>query len=366
MAWMQNMYRKFEAMCLELDYILEQEGLEYVNQLQTTGANVKQFCSEIMREVLSKPAEDTMDGVASDSCQVKNTAVDRMSKEGIVQDHFDMEPCNLRQPLYSFSFEPIKVTKDDLSLEEMVAAEIHEKLMSSFKEIHSEEKQVQLEKLDTPEEKDLSISVFSSTSYDLLESNSLTEVIPIDKPSSKSVNLVYSNESKLLLHFSFPSIDICNGWPTNLCSPLTALVPEHSLHELSHTMIIPSQITLSALETADIVIKERSNYDKIYFSYLLTGQLDNSTEDAANLGLSCTVKLDGSCFVIDCNELSSVSSEAGQLWSSEERTANQVFNQEPARYRNLGPESSHRREGFASSVITTPDDSLSDSEWVIV
>ncbi|XP_073268568.1 uncharacterized protein [Populus alba] len=218
-----------------------------------------------MREVLSKPAEDTMDGVASDSCQVKNTAVDRMSKEGIVQDHFDMEPCNLRQPLYSFSFEPIKVTKDDLSLEEMVAAEIHEKLMSSFKEIHSEEKQVQLEKLDTPEEKDLSISVFSSTSYDLLER-----------------------------------------------------------------------------------------------------QLDNSTEDAANLGLSCTVKLDGSCFVIDCNELSSVSSEAGQLWSSEERTANQVFNQEPARYRNLGPESSHRREGFASSVITTPDDSLSDSEWVIV
>ncbi|XP_034918582.2 uncharacterized protein [Populus alba] len=197
MAWMQNMYRKFEAMCLELDYILEQEGLEYVNQLQTTGANVKQFCSEIMREVLSKPAEDTMDGVASDSCQVKNTAVDRMSKEGIVQDHFDMEPCNLRQPLYSFSFEPIKVTKDDLSLEEMVAAEIHEKLMSSFKEIHSEEKQVQLEKLDTPEEKDLSISVFSSTSYDLLESNSLTEVIPIDKPSSKSVNLVYSNESKV-------------------------------------------------------------------------------------------------------------------------------------------------------------------------
>lgn len=64
------------------------------------------------------------------------------------------------------------------------------------------------------------------------------------------------------------------------------------------------------------MIKERSNYDKIYFSYLLTGQLDNSTEDAANLGLSCTVKLDGSCFVIDCNELSSVSSEAGQLWSS--------------------------------------------------
>uniref|UniRef100_A0A6M2ETS9 Uncharacterized protein n=1 Tax=Populus davidiana TaxID=266767 RepID=A0A6M2ETS9_9ROSI len=307
MAWMQNMYRKFEAMCLELDYVLEQEGLEYVNQLQTTGANVKQFCSEIMREVLSKPAEDTMDDVASDSCQVKNTEVDKMSKEGIVQDHFDMEPCNLRQLLHSFSVEPIKDTKDDLSLEEMVVAEIHEKSVSSFKEIHSDEKQVQF-KLDNPEEKDLSISVFSSTSYDLLESNSLTEVIPIDKPSSKSVNLVYSNESK---------------------------VPE---------------LGFTSSETSAESIR----------------QLDNSTEDAANLGLSCTVKLDGSCFVIDCNELSSVSSEAGQLWSSKERTANQVFNQGPARRRNLGPESSNRREGFASSVITTPDDSLSDSEWVIV
>ncbi|XP_011045922.1 PREDICTED: uncharacterized protein LOC105140690 isoform X2 [Populus euphratica] len=263
-----------------------------------------------MREVLPKPAEDTVDGVASDSCQMKNTEVDKMSKEGIAQDHYDTEPCNLRQPLCSFSVEPIKATKDDLSLEEMVVAEIHEKLVSRFKEIHSEGKQVQPEKLDTPEEKDLSIAVLSSTSYDLLESNSLTEVIPIDKPSSKSVNLVYSNESK---------------------------VPE---------------LGFTSSETSAESIR----------------QLDNSTEDAAKLGLSCscTVKLDGSCFIIYCNELSSVSFEAGQLWSSKERTANQVFNQGPAQYRNLGPESSHRREGFASSFITTPDDSFPDSEWVIV
>jgi hypothetical protein len=69
--------------------------------------------------------------------------------------------------------------------------------VSSLKENRSEEKQVQLETLDTPEEKDLSNSVLSSTSYDLLESNSLTEVIPIDGLSSKSVNLVDSYESKV-------------------------------------------------------------------------------------------------------------------------------------------------------------------------
>ena len=202
-----------------------------------------------MREVLPKPAEDTTDGVASDSYQVKNTEVDKMSKEGIFQDHFDMEPCNLRQSLYSFSVEPIKATKDDLSLEEMVVAEIHEKSVSSFKEIHSVEKQVQLEKLDTPEEKDLSISVLSSTSYDLLESNSFTEVIPIDKPSSKSVNLVYSNESKV------PELGFTSSETSaeSISKYFLLLLLSYSFTFafpplISSNQIIPNQITLSALE----------------------------------------------------------------------------------------------------------------------
>nr|XP_034932265.1 uncharacterized protein LOC118062570 [Populus alba] len=118
--------------------------------------------------------------------------------------------------------------------------------------------------MDTPEEKDLSISVLSSTSYDLLESNSLTEVIPIDGLSSKSVNLVDSYESK---------------------------VPE---------------LGFTSSEASAESIR----------------QIDNSTEDSTNLGSSSSTKLDGSCFVTDCNELSSVSYEAGQLGSSKETLDN--------------------------------------------
>ncbi|KAG6778858.1 hypothetical protein POTOM_015207 [Populus tomentosa] len=224
MAWMQNMYKKFEAMCLELDDILEQEGVKYADHLQIVGANVKQFCSDIVRDVKPQPSEDTVDGVASVSCLVKNTESDKMSKEGIVQNHFDMEPCNVSRLLYSCSVEPIKATKNDLSLEEMVVAEIYEKSVSSLKENRSEEKQV----------------------------------IPIDGLSSKSVNLVDSYESK---------------------------VPE---------------LGFTSSEASAESIR----------------QIDNSTEDSTNLGSSSSTKLDGSCFVTDCNELSSVSYEAGQLGSS--------------------------------------------------
>ncbi|KAJ6402173.1 hypothetical protein OIU84_014293 [Salix udensis] len=299
MAWMQIMYKKFEAMCLELDDILEQEGLKYADQLQTVGANIKQFCSEIVRDVQPQPTEDTMDGVASDSCLVKNTESDKMSKEGIVQNHFDMEPSNVSHLLYSCSVEPIKATKYDLSLEEMIVAE-NLLLLRTY----------QPEAFAVPEDKDLSISVSSSTSYDLLESNSFTEAIPIDGLSSKSVHLVDSYESK---------------------------VPD---------------LGFTSIEASAEPIR----------------QIDNSSEDATSLGSSSSVKLDGSCFVTDCNELSSFSYEAGQLGSSKEILdnvsfkANQVFNQEPA----FDPNASQQKESFASTVITRPDHDPCDSDWVIV
>ncbi|KAE8689449.1 Detected protein of unknown function [Hibiscus syriacus] len=62
-AWVGNIYQKFEAMCLEMDDMVCQETFQYVeDQLQTVGANVKQFCTELMQEVLpsspTNPKED--------------------------------------------------------------------------------------------------------------------------------------------------------------------------------------------------------------------------------------------------------------------------------------------------------------------
>ncbi|KAH1055997.1 hypothetical protein J1N35_034062 [Gossypium stocksii] len=52
-VWVGNIYQRFEALCLEMDDMVCQETFQYVeDQLQTVGANVRQFCTELMQEVL--------------------------------------------------------------------------------------------------------------------------------------------------------------------------------------------------------------------------------------------------------------------------------------------------------------------------
>ncbi|XP_039047897.1 uncharacterized protein LOC120188572 [Hibiscus syriacus] len=73
-AWFGNIYQKFEAMCLEMDDMVCQETFQYVeDQLQTVGANVKQFCTELMQEVL--PSSPTNSKEEHDSSLVQNADV---------------------------------------------------------------------------------------------------------------------------------------------------------------------------------------------------------------------------------------------------------------------------------------------------
>ncbi|MBA0817867.1 hypothetical protein Gohar_021780 [Gossypium harknessii] len=52
-VWVGNIYQRFEALCLEMDGMVCQETFQYVeDQLQTVGANVRQFCTELMPELL--------------------------------------------------------------------------------------------------------------------------------------------------------------------------------------------------------------------------------------------------------------------------------------------------------------------------
>ncbi|MBA0748021.1 hypothetical protein Gogos_004877 [Gossypium gossypioides] len=52
-VWVGNIYQRFEALCLEMDDMVCKETFQYVeDQLQTVGANVRQFCTELMQEVL--------------------------------------------------------------------------------------------------------------------------------------------------------------------------------------------------------------------------------------------------------------------------------------------------------------------------
>ncbi|OMO65358.1 LPPG:FO 2-phospho-L-lactate transferase CofD/UPF0052 [Corchorus olitorius] len=59
-AWVGNIYQKFEAMCMEVDDRICEDTFRYVeNHLHAVGANVKQFCTELMEDVLSPSLTDS-------------------------------------------------------------------------------------------------------------------------------------------------------------------------------------------------------------------------------------------------------------------------------------------------------------------
>ncbi|GAB4824899.1 hypothetical protein Ancab_007770 [Ancistrocladus abbreviatus] len=52
-AWVGNMYEKFEAMCVEVEETMYQDTVQYVeNQVRTVGASVKKFYSDVMQDLL--------------------------------------------------------------------------------------------------------------------------------------------------------------------------------------------------------------------------------------------------------------------------------------------------------------------------
>ncbi|XP_075098497.1 uncharacterized protein LOC107775144 isoform X4 [Nicotiana tabacum] len=86
-SWVGNIYQKFEAMCLEMEEAMYQDTVRYVeNQVQTVGASVKRFYSDVM---------------------------------------LDMHPhCNIG---------PVKVAAADLSLNPYAHTEINKKLKANLK-----------------------------------------------------------------------------------------------------------------------------------------------------------------------------------------------------------------------------------------
>lgn len=64
-AWVGNIYQKFEAMCLEVEEAMCQETAKYVeNQVQTVGASMKRFCSDVMQDLVP-PSSKELSRVAS-------------------------------------------------------------------------------------------------------------------------------------------------------------------------------------------------------------------------------------------------------------------------------------------------------------
>jgi len=70
LSWIDQMYQKFEAICVEVDQnssILLQETTKYVeNQVAVVGTNVRKICEEVIQDILPPGPDTAIKSIASD------------------------------------------------------------------------------------------------------------------------------------------------------------------------------------------------------------------------------------------------------------------------------------------------------------
>ncbi|KAF8411035.1 hypothetical protein HHK36_003574 [Tetracentron sinense] len=167
--WVGNIYQKFEVMCMEVHDIIYQDTVEYVeNQVQTVGASVKNFCSDVMQDILPPSSVDPMKGTAPCFSLEKNADVqtDKKSKVGIDEDPVKIniehspeesdviasvenelghvsslsELCNVNHLLPPSSADPIKEAHSNLCLGHNDIFEMYRKANVEIKENPVKEK----------------------------------------------------------------------------------------------------------------------------------------------------------------------------------------------------------------------------------
>ncbi|MBA0779739.1 hypothetical protein Gotri_003953 [Gossypium trilobum] len=88
-TWVGHVYQKFEAMCLEAEEIMYQDTVKYVeDQVQTVGASVKRFYSDVMQDVmqdllLPSSLEPVKAVAASDMAIEKNVGTFKKPQVGL-------------------------------------------------------------------------------------------------------------------------------------------------------------------------------------------------------------------------------------------------------------------------------------------
>lgn len=102
-TWVGHVYQKFEAMCLEVEEIMYQDTVKYVeNQVQTVGSTVKKFYSDVIEDLLPPPSMDLVKGaVASNLTPEQSTDVGicRKPKVGIKKEAMKVNNEQLSESL---------------------------------------------------------------------------------------------------------------------------------------------------------------------------------------------------------------------------------------------------------------------------
>ncbi|XP_031393199.1 uncharacterized protein LOC116204954 isoform X1 [Punica granatum] len=107
-TWAANIYQKFEAMCLEVEEIMYQDTVKYVeNQVQTVGTSVKKFYSDVMEDLVPPTSLDPGKVVTS---------------EFILEQFNDVDICKKPKPV--IKKEPLKVDIGQLRKRSKVAGSV--------------------------------------------------------------------------------------------------------------------------------------------------------------------------------------------------------------------------------------------------
>ncbi|XVF60885.1 hypothetical protein PTKIN_Ptkin08bG0084300 [Pterospermum kingtungense] len=83
-TWVGHVYQKFEAMCLEVEEVMYQDTVKYVeDQVQTVGASVKKFYSDVMQDLLLPSALEPTKAVAASYAPVEQSRVLKKTNVGL-------------------------------------------------------------------------------------------------------------------------------------------------------------------------------------------------------------------------------------------------------------------------------------------
>ncbi|KAF8409017.1 hypothetical protein HHK36_005088 [Tetracentron sinense] len=387
-TWVGNIYQKFEAMCLELDDIMCQDTVQYVeNQVQTVGASANKICSDVMQDLLPPSSVDPVKGAAPDFSLEQNTEIgtDKKSKVGIDED-------------------PINIDIDQSTELDVIAlAENKQGHASSFSgltpssvdPVNGACSKISLGQNDDVEMyKKSNVDIEENPVKEKPHSSEMSEVIaPVDKDSRRAG---FSDSSALPYSDSILPVISCNKVMEMGLTPSIGVLSAES--DGADTSTINETVFMmgSEIEHKQYCHSGQLEAFMLYPEIAVTGRSEEPDTEVSN-GNGVTepgmetiepfhkVKLEGSCVMVDSNELCFVSHGEGKHRSYKKKIRDafaskmklakkQEYEQLEIWYRDVNAGSNQQRvENSKLSILTRDFDSkqipthdFCESDWELL
>ncbi|CAL5444361.1 unnamed protein product [Camellia sinensis] len=389
MDWVEEIRQKFEILCLEVDGVVhETVGANIENQVQTMGANIKQFCSEFVHDVMPSFSPDFMEGVAPELSPQQNKNVNLTAQESSMIG-VDIDPkkglCNKNSLAHQYCMEPVDEKRIDLLSKKKDDIGMSEKLNVSVMENATAKKPFPTEipvVVDTAEkdsnltslfcgvnasdderwdgQDDLSTPVSLDGYHSCMKEGETTGLTTADNsnvlPSANSVILVESCKCGVS-DTGLTSVDACSAISSDSCWLGFEL---------------PNEVS----ESEDYVsIADSEGSDNVGTEKFTDGQVIEPAMETTNFS---ELKLDESCIVVDSAKLCSVCLRAAKSQSYKKKIC-EAFTakmksakeqQAPGNEDRDAGLNQHKGERLAPPALTTKietvDHDFCDSEWEII